>query len=1048
MEKNLTALLQDAFKTDASENTPSPKEQRLKPGERRDTAVLFLDLAGFTKLSGTLDHETVHALAGSIMNELVRTAQLYRGYVDKIEGDRIMVLFGAVVSGENDSRTAVLCGFRMLEVLAVACGVLSSSCVTLGARIGISSGPVTVAPDAIGHLTAMGNTVNIASRMEELAELNSILVTDRVHSMCSQCAQWALPVKMKVKGVDEKVTVWKPLELLRPGCEICNDAVFVGRKTEYDAMKKALDLASAGRTGINPAGSVKHLIVEITGDAGSGKTRLALEFIRNECRDRLFLRGRSYSEGQPAHWLWSSVISSLLGFQTQRTVAWNDFILGVSRFCSTGRLESSLPFLGRLVPSCSDDLRLVNLGNQALTLETHLAVRDFLEELAKNHKIVVLLEDTHWMDSTDSQLLDFIAGNSSTGSPLVFILTGRNSGEDAPVAKLRREGLYSVYSSIELGDLTREECGKMAASVAERFTTGGSHQFSDHALDLLWLHSAGNPFFLRELVMHLLESGGIQQRGGVWRIVDASVQMSCPESLTGVLQSRLDNLPDKWRKTLLLCAVFGTDFLLDTYKMVCGKLNIPCAGMDVFTGLVEKQMLVRLDSGDMTGFMFRHPMIQRTACESNLSHNMKLIHRAAAEAVSELFENDEERISAKLALHWEGAGEPDMAAKWAITAQMHASDNYQHTTVLYWGGKLLQWLSCKTEEFLKVLELNAKAYLYTGRSEEHLSTLTRMKQLSIENGFHQWKARALMDTGSFCRASGNMDEALENLSLALDICRHHGYRELESNTLGNLGVLAADMGDIALAKEYFTAARNIHAELGNRRGEASTLGNLGIMLRNMQETIGAEEYFRKALTIFQDIGDIRSEAITRGNLGNISHDRGDHASALKLYTGALNIFTRIGDRRSQGVFLGNLGILNADMGKNTKAQDFYDRALAISMETGNLRSRGWTLSNKASLCLKNEDIDKAYALYNDALQLFQQVKDNRMVAITLGATGYTRFLLGNIAASAEDLNRALEMINRMNLPIKDFEETLLKHHEELLKNHRGIAVPDLPGHWN
>ena len=135
------------------------------------------------------------------------------------------------------------------------------------------------------------------------------------------------------------------------------------------------------------------------------------------------------------------------------------------------------------------------------------------------------------------------------------------------------------------------------------------------------------------------------------------------------------------------------------------------------------------------------------------------------------------------------------------------------------------------------------------------------------------------------------------------------------------------------------------------------------------------------------------------------------------------------------------------MGEEEKADELYDRALAISAETENLRSRGWTLSNKALLRLKRGEAEQADSLYKDALQLFREVNDARMTAITLGATGYTRYLTGDIEGSIEDLKDALQMAEAMKLPSKNFEDTLLKHHEEILRDHPDISVPDLPDHW-
>lgn len=1049
MNTKLGSILRSAFETVKDGSTGiSTGGDALKPGERRNTAVLFLDLAGFTRFSEILDHETVHDITKSIMDELVATAQKYAGYVDKIEGDRIMVLFGAVNSGENDCRRAVLCGFRMLEVLDLVCSLLRPAGVDLSGRIGISSGPVTVAPDAIGHLTAIGNTVNLASRMEELAELNTILVTDKVHSMCVDCAVWKPPMHLSVKGIDSPVKCWVPVERLRQSPGEDSGTGFIGRVKELALLAEVLTMVDNGATGISPSGGPRHMLLEITGEAGTGKARLVSEFLNRECGERLILRGKSIPDCQPAHWLWSSIISSVLGFHIQKSVSWNEFITVLSGICQVDNIEDSLPFLGRLIPASTSDPRLDSLGNQALALETRLAVRDFIVELSKNHPLVVVLEDTHWIDPTDLELLRFLLGNCVTEKPVLFILTGRVHGEDSPVNILGKDSLYSICRTVQLKELSMAECGRMAESISEKYSTSGENRFSDHAVEVLWKHSSGNPFFLRELVMHLIESQGIQQEDGIWRIADSSMEVSTPETLTGLLQSRLDNLPDEPRRTLLLCAVLGNEFLLKTYELVTLRLGIPPAEEMVFEEMRDRQMLVRADSGSMTGYRFKHPLIQTTAYHSNLSHNLKLIHKAAALSIRELFMNDEERISAKLASHWEGAEDLTEAAHWGIMAQKHASNNFQHTAVLFWGEKLEKWLPAESEDYMKVLELNSRAFQFTGRSGEQKEALVEMSRLAEQNDMPAWKARSLMDIGSLHRVSGEMDKALENLVSALSICRENGLEELESNTLGNLGVLAADRRQIQDAEKYFSSARDLHRKLGNKKGEASTLGNLGIMARNTGNTVRAVECFESALGIFREIGDISSEAITLGNLGNIHHDMKQFEIAQDLYTKALAIFVRTGDRNSQGIFQGNLGILFADQGRTEKALEAYQKAVSIACETGNIRSKGWALSNMGILMLENGDTNKADQLCGEALQIFQKIQDRRMAAITMGAVGYIKFLRGKIDDSIEYYRTTCDMVSEMKLPVNDFEKTLLRHRESIMN----LPLPPdhlpFPGHWS
>lgn len=241
MNEELGSVVKNAFLARKKQNIASNlNKAMLVPGERRDVAVLFLDLSGFTAFPESLDHETVHNITKSLMDELVFTAEQYSGSVDKIEGDRIMVLFGAIRPIENNSRSSILCGFKMLEVVEIAGSILESIGVHLSARIGINNGPVTVAPDAIGHLTAMGNTVNIASRMEENAEENSILVADSVYSNCSENIQWSKPAELTVKGITVPIRIWKPVAVRYKSNPAFYPAsvrtVFVARKREYSIL--------------------------------------------------------------------------------------------------------------------------------------------------------------------------------------------------------------------------------------------------------------------------------------------------------------------------------------------------------------------------------------------------------------------------------------------------------------------------------------------------------------------------------------------------------------------------------------------------------------------------------------------------------------------------------------------------------------------------------------------------------------------------------------------------------------------------------------------
>ncbi len=1060
MAEELGILLKNAFLTrKPAPVSPDQNKVMLVPGERRDVAVLFLDLSGFTAFSETLDHETVHDITKSLMDELVFTAEQYSGYVDKIEGDRIMILFGAIRSSENNSRSAILCGFKMLEVVEIADSILSEAGVHMSARIGINSGPVTVAPDAIGHLTAMGNTVNVASRMEENAGENSILVTDTVYSNCSENILWGKSREISIRGIGVPVISWKPVAVnYRRNLIPCHESVktvFVAREKEYSLLletrKKQLDRSS----GINRMGGARHLIVELTGEAGTGKTRLVSEFVKNEnlTADSIVLRGNSIPDAQPAHWLWSAVLQNLLNLQIQNSIARDDFVETLSRYCPVDKLAGAMPFLERLVSATSDDNRLQELGNKAIASETKMAVRDLLESLSDVSPVILVLEDLQWMDSTDSEVLDFIVKNCYSVNPIIFLLIRRSDHQNLLPEDICDNNAYSVYKRIRLDELESPEVLEFTEKFMQKLSGDKLYPFSIGAMEFIHRHSSGNPFFLQELLLHLVESGGLSLNDKEWSLTDSSVEFSTPGSLTGLLQSRLDRLPDTWRKTLLNCAVFGMEFRNDIYRSVEEKLGITPCGEEVFNGLVERQFLERTVSDQKTGYAFHHSFIQSTAYKSILSHNLKLLHKAVAESMEEIFGQDAERISAKLAEHWEQAGNKPSAIRWGIIAHKHASVNYQYDAVLKWGSKIDSWISpCHgnakaLQELLEVLRRNGIILQFTHRWEELQALLERMHIIASSNKMAEWVARTEIAMGAYYTAIIDMDNSLEHLHKSLNICRKNGYAEIEGDALCSLGVIAGMNREVTQAEEHFKRARNLFSDQKNRKGMARALGNLGILHRNTGETDKAIALLEEVLAIFREIGDIRSEAVTLGNLGSMYQDRNDSSRAEDLFKGAIEIFHRLGDRMPEGVFLCNLGNVFREKNLLADARKSYSEAMDIMEEIGDRRTLAWIMTNLGLGCIAEDNLAESEKLYNDASLVFAEIGDEENKASALAGIGYVQYLSGKKELALDTFVKTNEIISRLKLPPVEFTETFIRLRRGLIAdNSSDITVP-WPEHW-
>ncbi len=1056
MNEELGSVLKNAFLARKKQSIASDlNKAMLVPGERRDVAVLFLDLSGFTAFSESLDHETVHDITKSLMDELVFTAEQYSGYVDKIEGDRIMVLFGAIRSTENNSRSSILCGFKMLEVVEIAGSVLKSIGVRLSARIGINNGPVTVAPDAIGHLTAMGNTVNIASRMEENSEENSILVADSVYSNCSENIQWNKPAELAVKGITAPLRVWKPVGVRYKSSPASVRTVFVAREKEYSLLAQVGKMQLDRGSGKNRMDGARHLIVELTGEAGTGKTRLVSEFLKNESMksEAIILRGYSIPDAQPAHWLWSAVLQSLLNLQIENSISYKDFVDSISRCCHSKDLKGALPFLGRLVSASSDHIDLTEMGDKAIATETRMAVRDLIESLSETSPVIVVLEDLQWMDSTDAEVLDFIVKNCYSVYPVIFLLIRRSDHKNLLPDDICKSSAYALCNQINLSELTSHEVTDFTERFLQRLSGAEYSPVSAKAMEFINRHSSGNPFFLQELILHLVESGGLSMVNGTWILTHSSVELSTPESLTGLLQSRLDKLPELLRKTLLNCSVFGMEFRYEIYKSVELKLGVEPCGEEIFNQLVERQFLEKTASDQGISFVFHHSFIQRTAYNSILSHNLRVLHKAVAESMEEIFGQDTKRISAKLAEHWERAGKDSSATVWGTIAQKYASQNYQYDAVLKWGGKIDRWLSpCednaeKIPNLLAVLHKNSIALQFTHRWKELESLLQRMHRIASSNNLNEWLARTEIAMGSHFIAIRDMDSALDHLQKSLVICRDFGYEEIESDVLCRLGVISGMHREFNKAKEYFERARNLFSDQKNLKGKARALGNLGILYRNTGKTHQAIILLEEILDIFRQIGDVRNEAVTLGNLGSLYEDREETTTGEDYFKKAIEIFHRLGERMPEGVFLCNLGNFFRNEGLFDKSEEAYSEAMTIMKEIGDKRTSAWIMSNHALQCISQDRLEESGQLYSRALSIFTEIRDEENVAVTLAGSGYIQYLSDKKELSLESYQKANEIISRMKLLPMDFSETFIKLRRGLLDDQFSEASLPWPEHW-
>lgn len=1008
MPQEFASLLRKLhIRTQGADTTSDYETGELKPGERRNVAILYLDLGGFTSISEKLDHEEVHDIAKGIMDTLVDISCHYGGYVDKIEGDRIMVLFGARKAGENDSMRAVTCGLRMLDAIQTASDILSEIGISVTARIGINTGSVTVAPDAIGHLTAMGNAVNLASRMEEAADVNTILVTRSVQEKCGNMVIWKDMGDISLKGVSNPVLAFRPTGLGNISgtrwerIARVTTSTFVGRTDELSILEKKLNMQACSETGKNPAGGPRHIVLGIKGEAGIGKSRLVWEFSKRKCcmnENILVLNGHTLSFAQPAYWLWTTVLRDFFGIEHGSKPDYKKLKDKILSLSDDAALLSSLPFLADLLSIKSDDHKLEELDIRTRALETRIAFCNLFRVLSKEKRLLIILDDLHWIDSTCRIILEFVIANCSTDSAIMFNLLYRPERENGEAVEFDIKPSSADLEEITISEIDDRACRELLEKILSGISERGSENVAREVESFLLEHAEGNPFFLEELVLDLAESDVLKETNGHWDFNSPVGEIYIPSTLAGLLQSRLDHLPLEWKSVLQKSSVLGVEFQLKLYSKMVKKLSLDF-NRNVFRNLELKKFLIGKGTAFEQKYFFRNILIHDTAYNSILESNKKLLHQTAAESVMNLYAEEEEKISGILVHHWEMAGDIDQAILWGMKALNHAAASYQHSVILDLSRKLQKWLQelpeqpKRNQQLLEVLTKRHVTLGLLGRREEQEKLLFRMYGIAEENLLQEWYVEIQRDLGDLYRETGRMTEAREYYEKARENAHKACDRSGEGKTLTNLGNLNYVQTRLAEAQECYEKALDLHREVGNRRSEGITLGNLGNLFKSQRRTSEAYECYMKALEIHQELGNRRSEGIVYANLGNLHFNQNVLDESRMCYENALRIAMDVGDSINQGITFGNLGNLHRIQNRPEKSLECYNSAIRISCEIGDVVNECLNLGNLGILLFDQDRSEEALSCYTQAY--------SNIIKLELGMNGLDKFaeLRGKLLSS-------------------------------------------------
>ncbi|TMA94201.1 MAG: hypothetical protein E6J77_04030 [Deltaproteobacteria bacterium] len=570
-------------------------------GERKQVTVLFCDLSGSTAIAERLDPEDYHDLLDRYLELAFREIYRYEGIVNQLAGDGIMALFGAPIAHEDAPQRAIWAALGIVEALARFNEQLRAERgFELQARIGINTGPVvvgTVGNDLKMDYTAIGDTTNLAARLEGLAEPGTILISEATARLVRGFFRLQSLGPLSVKGKREPVAASAVLgasDAVTPMAVAAERGLtpLVGREEELAQLDGCYRRLVGGRA----------QVVAVVGEAGRGKSRLLYEFRRRFAEDPvMFVEARCASLAQAVPYF------PFVAMFRQHFDATVPAIASAARQVETSGDERLFPLISQLLSLPVEELR--RLPPDELKRQSFDAVARLFLQKSEHAPLVMLIEDLHWIDEPSRELLETLVARLAN-APVMVVTTQRPDERATWRAR-------AAFTQIVLRPLSDDDTRAIIRAVA------GAPLPAELERRVV-ARAEGSPFFTEEITRALVEEGYLARDDGHCRITRPAEEIPVPGSIQEVIAARLDRLRPPSKRVIQVAAVLGRQFGREQLAPLLEGEGIDVA--QELTELEARGLVHRKSLSSADEYRFGESLTQEVAYESLLLRQRRQLH--------------------------------------------------------------------------------------------------------------------------------------------------------------------------------------------------------------------------------------------------------------------------------------------------------------------------------------------------------------------------------------------------------------------------------------
>ncbi|TDJ70539.1 MAG: adenylate cyclase, partial [Proteobacteria bacterium] len=645
------------FRTDEKVDTA----ERIEPtatteAERRQLTVMFCDLVGSTALSAQYDPEDLSHIVRTYQDACAGIISRYEGYIARFMGDGMLVYFGYPQAHEDDAERALRTGLEIIERVGQ---LKPRENLTLQTRVGVATGLVVVGK-TIGEASSreqvvMGETPNLAARLQGLAEPDQLVIAESTHRLCGDVFDYYDLGEQRLKGFDNSISAYavigeRSIEsrfAARSGQHLLP---IVGREQEIALLAERWRLAKAG----------EGQLALLTGEAGIGKSRITRAMIDAVAEDSHFRINYQCSPYHSDSALYPAIRQLILASDITSTDDLDtrfdklDTLLRQAGDIDTEQSALMATLIGLDGEGRYGALDLTPQQKRACTLQ---ALVDQLVGLSEQNPVLFILEDAHWIDPTTQELIDLFL-DAITDARVLILVTARATFEHG-------FGGHPIVTRLMLNRLGREHI----SSIVARLTN--NKNLPDELLDEIVAKTDGVPLFVEELTKTILESGLLKETDTTFELEGPLSSLSIPTSLHDSLMARLDRLqPVKEVAQMAACIgrEFGHSILSAVSPLSDSELQA------ALVKLIEAELVYRRGLVADATYQFKHALVRDAAYESLLKSKRQQIHARLVEAL----EATESAAPELLAQHATEAGMGEQAVEYWLQAGTHAAERSAH----------------------------------------------------------------------------------------------------------------------------------------------------------------------------------------------------------------------------------------------------------------------------------------------------------------------------------------------------------------------------------